>query len=102
MSFVAIITCLYGATGAAMLAAYVPQILSAARSANGARDVSLVTWAAWAFAALVSAVYACVVVHDIGFALMACGNVIGCTSVLAAAAWCRRATMVTPAVQTCG
>lgn len=91
MSLVDAISYLYGATGAAMLAAYVPQVLAAARSRDGARDVSLATWASWTFAALVSSAYAGLVVRDLGFLLMACGNLIGCASVLGAVLWSRRA-----------
>jgi len=46
------------------LLAYIPQIIAAARCDTGAKSVSLLTWAYFAFAHLSALLYAAVVLHD--------------------------------------
>lgn len=89
MTLVDAITWLYGASGVAILASYAPQVRLAWRSRQGAKDVSLATWGFWCCTALVSVLYATVVVKDRGFALMATGNMVGCIAVTAITAWRR-------------
>lgn len=46
------------------LLAYIPQIIAAARCDTGAKSVSLLTWAYFAFAHLSALLYAAEVLHD--------------------------------------
>ena len=87
MTFLHAITYLYGATGVAILGSYVPQIRAAWRSVGGARDVSLLTWGFWVVTALISCLYAGLVVRDLGILLMGVGNLVGCLSVVATTVW---------------
>lgn len=76
------ISTLYAATGLVIIAAYGPQLRAVWRSRDGARDVSLLTWGFWSASAVVSLLYALLVVGDRGFALVSGGHLAGCLAVL--------------------
>ena len=76
-----ILTAVYGATGAALLASYAPQIRSVWRSKTGAADVSLLTWCLWSMASTIAALYAHFVASDAGYFLLSLGNAAGCYAV---------------------
>ncbi len=85
-----LLTWLYSMSGVAGIVSYGPQIRSAWRSTDGARDVSLLTWGFWCCTATVSTLYASLVVKDLPFALLSAGNLVGCCGVAGVAAWRRR------------
>jgi hypothetical protein len=79
-----LVSALYALFGVVFVAAYVPQVRAVWRSGNGAADVSLPTWGLWCASATVSLLYACFVNHDMRFALVCLGNVVGCYAVTGA------------------
>ena len=88
-SWIGIVTWLYGASGVAVLASYLPQLRAILRSGDG-KGVSLVTCSLWCGAAAVSALYAATAVRDPGMLMMALGNLAGSMAVMAATLWRRR------------
>jgi len=85
-----VLTLLYGVSGFALVACYIPQALSAWRDQNGAQAVSIVTWSFWLVCATVALAYAALVVKDLAFAATNVGNVAGCATVLSVALIKRR------------
>jgi len=94
MALAQTISTLYAATGLLIIGSYGPQLWSVWRSRNGARDVSLLTWAGWSASAIVSVLYSALVVRDRVFTLVCCGHLLGCFAILGVAAARRRSAGV--------
>jgi hypothetical protein len=92
-SWTGIVTWLYGASGVAVVASYVPLLRAILRSDN-ARAISLVTCGLWCAVAFVSALYATTAIRDSGMLLMALGNLGGSAAVTLATLWRRRSALV--------
>jgi uncharacterized protein with PQ loop repeat len=75
------LTTLYGAAGTLVVLSYLPQVRAIWASRSGAADVSLLMWSLWSLAATVTVLYALLVAHDTGFALVSLGNAAGCFAV---------------------
>ena len=82
-TLVAAIAWLYLLTNVLRVFSFVPQILLIWRSANGARDVSLLTWGWWLVSHVFAVLYGVLVIHDAAFVLIALINLLGCTVVVA-------------------
>lgn len=91
MALAQTISTLYAATGLIIIGSYGPQLWSVWRSRNGARDVSLLTWAGWSASAVVSVLYSSLVVRDRTFTLVCCGHLVGCLAILGTTLARRRA-----------
>lgn len=63
--------------------AYVPQMLSAARDANGASGISYATWSLFLVSHLTTITYAIVYLGDAVMALIFLGNALACLAVIA-------------------
>ena len=93
---------LYLLTNAARVFTYLPQILAVWASRDGARAISLVTWASWLLSHGAALAYAQLVAHDIALSAISCINLAGCCAVTAIAtrrrlAWRRGAPGLLPA-----
>lgn len=62
---------------------YVPQIVAAARDANGASGISYVTWALFLISHLTTIAYAVVYLGDAVVALLFFGNALACLAIIA-------------------
>ena len=58
---------------------YAPQIRAALRAEDGARALSISTWAFWTFANLTATLYGWIVIHDGAFCAIFAGN-LACTA----------------------
>lgn len=65
------------------LLAYVPQMLSAARDANGASGISYATWSLFCISHLSTIAYALVSLGDLIMALLFFGNALACLAIIA-------------------
>ena len=81
MSFDGLLSGLYVLTGPLLTFAYIPQLVALWRDDTGARALSLVTWAAWSLALLITAAYAALINHDTLFFLTSLCSCIGCVCV---------------------
>lgn len=84
---------LYILTNAARIFTYVPQLRAVWRSADGARDISLLTWGSWVVANATAVAYGAFVACDLFFSLIAMLNLVCCAAVTLVAAR-RRQTFV--------
>lgn len=82
---------LYILTNAARIFTFVPQLRAAWRSADGARDISLLTWGSWVVANATAVAYGALVAGDLFFTLIAMLNLVCCAAVTLVAARRRRA-----------
>lgn len=80
-----LLTLLYAACGTALIAGYLPQLLSAWNDRSGARAVSVVTWGLWCGDSLVEFSYAALVARDTTFSAVSFGHFVGCLMILAVA-----------------
>lgn len=71
-----VISILYGASGIAASALYLPQILRYHRDPGARRSISLLAWGGWILIAMVTILYALIVVHSPLFAGVAALNVL--------------------------
>lgn len=76
------ISILYGASGIAASALYLPQILRYHRDPDSRRSISLLAWGGWILIALVTILYALVVVRSPLFAGVAALNILAQSVVL--------------------
>jgi len=72
------------------LLAYIPQIIAAARCNTGAKSISLLTWAYFAFAHLTALLYAAMVLHDQRSIWIFTGNLIVTLLLVGLVFWKRR------------
>jgi hypothetical protein len=70
---------LYVLTNSFRVLFYAPQIRAVLKAEDGARAVSITTWAFWTFANLTALLYGWFVVHDSAFCAIFAGNV-ACTA----------------------
>lgn len=77
-----VLSVLYGASGIAASALYVPQILKYHRDPEARRSISLLAWGGWIAIAVVTILYALYVVKSHLFAMVAGLNVIAQLTVL--------------------
>ena len=56
---------------------YIPQILSGARSNNGAKSLSLISWSVWFTATIIALIYAMVDTDDTAFQIVCLCNMMG-------------------------
>ncbi|GAB3545373.1 hypothetical protein GCM10027343_21700 [Noviherbaspirillum agri] len=77
-----ILSVLYGASGIAASALYVPQILKYHRDPDARVSISLLSWGGWIAIALVTIMYALLVVKSHLFAMVASLNVVAQLTVL--------------------
>jgi len=77
-----ILSVLYGVSGIAASALYVPQILKYHRDHEARRSISLLSWGGWIAIAIVTILYALYVVKSALFAAVAGLNVIAQLTVL--------------------
>jgi hypothetical protein len=80
---------LYGLAGLVTTLGYLPQITLLWRVRDGARGISIATWATWMTTSLISCLYAACVVRDLPLVLVALANFAGCASVTGLAVWQR-------------
>ena len=71
----------YLVTNTVRIAFYAPQIRAVFLASDGARAVSLTTWAFWTVSNITSIAYGWVVLHDLSFTLIFAGNAV-CTGVV--------------------
>ena len=64
------------------VASYMPQIFALWRCRDGARSMSLLTWAYWAVSHLTAVMYAGLVIHDGKLLAVSSGNLACCTMVV--------------------
>ncbi|MDN8618871.1 hypothetical protein [Variovorax ginsengisoli] len=87
-------------TNAARIFTYVPQLRAVWRSADGARDISLLTWGSWVVANATAVAYGAFVAGDLFFTLIATLNLVCCAAVTLVAARRRRAFQAAEACRT--
>ncbi len=88
-----VLSVLYGASGIAATALYVPQILKYHRDHQARLSISLVAWGGWIAIAAITVLYALFVVRNSLFAMVAALNIVAQVTVLAYgvnARWVRR------------
>lgn len=78
-----VLSILYGASGIAASALYVPQIIRYHRDPHACASISLLSWGGWIAIAMVSILYALYVVHSYLIAGVAMLNVAAQLTVLA-------------------
>jgi hypothetical protein len=89
-----ILSILYGASGVAASALYVPQILKYHRDHHARRSISLLAWGGWAAIAAVTVLYALYVVKSDLIAMVAGLNAVAQLTVLVYGAHARLAPAV--------
>ncbi|HYD96753.1 MAG TPA: hypothetical protein VEC01_15600 [Noviherbaspirillum sp.] len=77
-----ILSVLYGASGIAAAALYIPQILKYHRDRNARHAISLLSWGGWIMIAAITIAYALCVVHSPLIAAVAALNVLAQLAVL--------------------
>ncbi|KQP13723.1 hypothetical protein ASF43_17700 [Pseudorhodoferax sp. Leaf267] len=77
----AAIVWLYLGTNALRVVSYFPQIHAVWRCRDGARSVSLLTWASWSISHVFAVLYSTQVVHDLPLLLISLINLVGCSAV---------------------
>lgn len=77
-----LLTLLYGASGIAAAALYIPQIRAYQRSRDARSSISLVTWSGWTAITCVTILYAVCVIHNTLIAGIAVLNVFAQLTVL--------------------
>jgi hypothetical protein len=85
LSLQTVLTTLYALCGTMLIAAYIPQVLSAWQDRSGARAVSVLTWGFWCADSLVEFCYASLVARDVTFSAVSFGHLLGCLVILAVA-----------------
>ena len=60
----------------------IPQVMSVARSGDGARDIALSTWWMWSANNALGALFAGLGLHDIPLALSFCASLAGCLATI--------------------
>lgn len=78
-----ILSVLYGLSGIAASALYLPQILKYHRDREARMSISLLSWGGWIAIAGITILYALYVVHSPLIAMVACLNVIAQLAVVA-------------------
>jgi len=76
-------------TNGGRLITYLPQILAVWRCQDGARALSLITWASWVVSHVTALFYGAVVLHDGFFVIVSLINLV-CSSIVVAIAAHRR------------
>lgn len=77
-----VLSVLYGVSGVAASALYIPQILKYHRDPDARLSISLLSWGGWIMIALVTILYALYVVKSQLFAMVAALNVMAQITVL--------------------
>jgi hypothetical protein len=77
-----LLSVLYGASGIAASALYIPQILKYHRDHQARRSISLLSWSGWIAIAMVTILYALLVVKNTLFAGVVALNVVAQLTVL--------------------
>jgi hypothetical protein len=77
-----VLSVLYGASGIAASALYIPQIIRYHRDPNARQSISLLSWGGWIGIAFVTILYALYVVKSPLFAMVASLNVVAQITVL--------------------
>jgi tryptophan-rich sensory protein len=90
------ITWIFVTVNSVRVLAYGPQILAAWRCADGARSISLLTWAYFAVAHLSGALYSLAVAGDARLATAFAGNCVACSALVVVVAWKRRQRAAMP------
>lgn len=91
----ALILCAYSFFNAARIFSYAPQIVLIARDRDGARAISLSTWALWIAANATTALHAWFNLGDVPLTLLNALNTLGCLTVVALTVW-KRTTLTSP------
>ena len=78
-----LLSLLYGVSGLASSALYIPQILTYRRDPHARRSISLLSWGGWILIACVTLLYALFVVKNWLFASVVSLNILAQSSVLA-------------------
>lgn len=77
-----LLSILYGVSGVAASALYIPQIIKYHRDREARKSISLLSWSGWIAIAAVTILYAIFVVKNVLFAAVAMMNVIAQITVL--------------------
>jgi uncharacterized protein with PQ loop repeat len=92
MTLVEFAASLFSICNSLRLLAYIPQVLCLVRAQDGARSVSCISWASFAFSHLSTVAYALIVVNDWQMAAMFAANTVACVTIIAITG-CKRANL---------